>query len=34
MSVGHVRHRAVAGGAAASDYYVNLPLSLSLRDDQ
>ena len=34
MSVGHVRHRAVAGGAAASDYYVNLLLSLSLRDDQ
>ena len=34
MSAGHVRHRAVAGGAAASDYYVNLPLSLSLRDDQ
>lgn len=34
MSAGHVRHRAVAGGAATSDFYVNLPLSLSLRDDQ
>lgn len=33
-SVGHIRHRGVAGGPAYRDYYVNLPLSLSLRDDQ
>ena len=34
VSVGHVAHRTLGGAAAAKDYYINLPLSLSLLDDR